>query len=165
MITTIDEILVGLGTTLEGNEDTAIQRKGANLVDAFFMTFNESDIDMPTTADVLHYLTDIQVRDYALGIIDKYNVTRTKEALLYLVDKAPTDSAYINAPATLLAQLYYEEGNKADAFLMLINAQKNYSLALLLDRVFRANWNPEAFKRMRTELHPKVVAGIYGEDN
>ena len=159
---TLNDQLVELGT-LEDNEDTAIQRKGANLVDAFFMSFTASDVDVPTTAMVLHYLTDIQVRDYGLGILDKYN--NVEAALKYLVDQAPTDTPYINAPASILAQLYYEQGNTADAFLTLSNAQPDYSLARLLDRVFRVNWNPASFAKMREELHPQVVKGIFGEDN
>jgi Domain of unknown function (DUF4192) len=158
---TINDQLVELGS-LVNNEETAVQRVGANLIDGFFMSFTESDVDMETTALVLHYLTDIQVRDFALGILDKYK--NTEEALKYLVDKAPTDTEYINAPASLLAQFYYEQGNTADAFLMLSIAQENYSLARLLDRVFKAGWNPEGFARMREELHPQVVAGIFGED-
>lgn len=161
--TTLNDLLVERGT-LENNEDNTIQRNGASLVDGFFMSFNEVDIDMETTADVLWYLTDIQVRDFALGILDKYNSVRTEQALLYLVEQAPTDTAYINAPASLLAQLYYEQGKTADAFLQLTNAQENYSLALLLSRVFKSNWDPKSFARMREELHPKVVEGIFGKE-
>lgn len=161
--TTLNDLLVERGT-LENNEDNTIQRNGASLVDGFFMSFNEVDIDMETTADVLWYLTDIQVRDFALGILDKYNSVRTEQALLYLVEQAPTDTAYINAPASLLAQLYYEQGKTADAFLQLTNAQENYSLALLLNRVFKSNWDPKSFARMREELHPKVVEGIFGKE-
>ena len=161
---TLNDQLVELGT-LEDNHSTAVQRVGANLIDGFFMSFTESDIEMETTALVLHYLTEIQVRDFALGILDKYNSTRTKEALLYLVDKAPTDSAYINAPAALLAQFYYEQGNTADAFITLSNAQDNYSLALLLSRVFKSGWDPKSFAKMRKELHPQVVKNIFGEED
>lgn len=160
---TLNDLLVERGT-LENNEDNTIQRNGASLVDGFFMSFNEVDIDIETTADVLWYLTDIQVRDFALGILDKYNSVRTEQALLYLIEQAPTDTAYISAPASLLAQLYYEQGKTADAFLQLTNAQENYSLALLLSRVFKAGWDPKSFARMREELHPKVVAGIFGDD-
>lgn len=158
---TINDQLVELGT-LVYNEDKSIQRKGANLIDGFFMSFTASDVDMETTALVLHYLTDIQMRDFALGILDKYK--NTEAALKYLVDQAPTDSAYINAPATILAQLYYEQGNTADAFLQLCNAQEDYSLRLLLDRVFRSGWDPKGFARMREELHPQVLKNIFGEE-
>jgi len=158
---TINEQLAELGS-LVSNEETAVQRVGANLIDGFFMSFTESDVDMETTALVLHYLTDIQVRDFALGILDKYK--NVEAALKYLVDKAPTDTEYINAPASLLAQFYYEQRNVEDAFLMLSNAQPDYSLAILLSRVFKSGWDPSSFARMREELHPQVVAGIFGED-
>jgi hypothetical protein len=158
---TINDRLVELGTLVD-NEDKLIQRKGASLVDGFFMSFTASDVDETTTTDVLYYLTDIQVRDFGLGILDKYN--NTEAALKYLIDKAPTDTIYISAPSALLAQLYYEQGNTADAFLTLSNAQENYSLRLLLDRVFRAGWDPKGFARMRAELHPVVIANIFGED-
>jgi len=161
---TINDQLVELGTLVD-NEETAVQRVGANLIDGYFMSFNASDIEMETTALVLYYLTDIQVRDFALGIIDKYDAKRTELALCHLVNKAPTDSTYINAPASLLAQLYYEQGKTADAFLVLSNAQDDYSLALLLARVFKSGWDPAGFAHMREQLHPQVVAGIFGEDN
>jgi hypothetical protein len=158
---TINDQLVELGTLVD-NEDKSIQRKGANLIDGFFMSFTASDVDMETTALVLHYLTDIQVRDFGLGLLGKYN--NTEAALKYLIDKAPTDTTYINAPASLLAQLYYEQGNTADAFLTLSNAQPDYSLALLLDRVFKSGWDPKGFARMREELHPVVIAKMFGEE-
>ena len=158
---TINDRLVELGTLVD-NEDKLIQRKGASLVDGFFMSFTASDVDETTTTDVLYYLTDIQVRDFGLGILDKYK--NTEAALKYLIDKAPTDTIYISAPSALLAQLYYEQGNTADAFLTLSNAQEDYSLRLLLDRVFKASWDPKGFARMRAELHPQVLKHIFGEE-
>jgi hypothetical protein len=157
----MNDQLVELGTLVD-NENTAVQRVGANLIDGYFMSFNASDVDMETTALVLYYLTDIQVRDFGLGILDKYD--NTKAALKYLIDKAPTDTIYISAPSALLAQLYYEQGNTADAFLTLSNAQEDYSLRLLLDRVFKSGWDPKGFARMRAELHPQVLKNIFGEE-
>jgi len=160
---TMHDQLVELGTLVD-NENTAVQRVGANLIDGYFMSFNASDVEMETTALVLYYMTDIQVRDFALGILDKYDAKRTELALCHLVNKAPTDSIYISGPVSILAQLYYEQGNTADAFLTLTNAQPDYSLALLLDRVFRASAPKEMFAAMRKELHPKVVKNIFGEE-
>jgi len=158
---TMHEQLTELGV-LTDNENTAVQRVGANLIDGYFMSFNASDVEMETTALVLYYMTDIQVRDFALGILDKYK--NTEAALKYLVDQAPTDTPYIHAPASLLAQLYYEQGNTADAFLILTTAQPDYSLARLLTRVFRSGWDPTGFATMRKELHPQVVKNIFGEE-
>lgn len=161
MTATINDQLVELGVLGDQN-NTAIQRKGAHLIDGFLMSFNESDIDEQTTVMALHYLTDIQVRDYAMGLLDKYD--NVLPALNYLLDKAPTDTAFINAPAALLATYLYERGDSASAAITLTNAQQHYSLGMLLRRVMAAGMPPSMFSVMRESLHPKVVAGIFGEE-
>ena len=158
---TINDHLVELGT-LVGNEDRVAQRVGARLVEEFFASpTNQSD---EVLVNVLYYLTDIQVRDYALGLLDPSNADKLRTALSILLDAAPTDTAYINAPACLLAAVEYEQGNTEDALIMLSNADVNYSLSNLFTRVFNAGWPTTSFATMRAELHPKVVAGIFGED-
>ena len=159
---TINDHLVELGT-LASNEDRAAQRVGARLVEEFFASPTKQNDEV--IVNVLYYLTDIQVRDYALGLLDPSTPDKFRPALSVLLEAAPTDSGYINAPACLLAALEYEQDNKEDALIMLSNADKNYSLAMLLTRVFAAGWPKEAFGNMRAELHPKVIAGIFGEDN
>jgi hypothetical protein len=67
--------------------------------------------------------------------------------------------------ASLFASLAYERGEGALAQKALDRAladDDQYSLALLLRRVFNAGWPPESFTAMRIDLHPKVVAGIFG---
>lgn len=161
--TTINDQLVELGT-LAGNEDKVIQRAGAEMIEAFFNTHNEGDnVSENTVAQLLFYLTDIQVRDYALGLLDPATPDKFRPALSMLLDMAPTDSEYINAPACLLAALEYEQENVEEALVILSNADVMYSLATLLTRVFTAGWPASAFANMRAELHPKVVAGIFGE--
>lgn len=160
---TINDHLVELGT-LAKNEDKAIQRAGAEMIEAFFNTHNEGDnVSEDTVAQLLFYLTDIQVRDYALGLLDPATPDKFRPALSLLLDAAPTDTEYINAPACLLAALEYEQDNKEDALVILSNADVMYSLATLLTRVFTAGWPGSAFGNMREELHPKVTAGIFGE--
>jgi hypothetical protein len=162
--TTINDQLVELGT-LAGNEDKVIQRAGAEMIEAFFNTHNEGDnVSENTVAQLLFYLTDIQVRDYALGLLDPATPDKFRPALSLLLEAAPTDTEYINAPACLSSALEYEQDNKEDAFLILSNASANYSLAMLLTRVFTAGWPANAFGNMRNELHPKVTAGIFGEE-
>ena len=158
---TINDRLVELGV-LGNQKDKTIQRAGAMLVDDFFQTFNK-EVDEDTTVALLHYLTDIQVRDYALGILDKYETKLTLAGLNYLLDKAPTDTAYINAPACLLATFLYERGDSASAAVTLTNVSGYYPLALLLSRVMKAGWPANSFAAMRTEIHPKVEKGIFGE--
>ena len=156
---TINDHLVELGT-LTSNEDRAVQRVGARLVEEFFASPTKQSDEV--LVNVLYYLTDIQVRDYALGLLDPSTPDKFRPALLLLLDAAPTDTDYINAPACLLAALEYEQDNKEDALIMLSNASEKYSLAMLLARVFAAGWPANAFGQMRNELHPMVVAGIFG---
>jgi len=162
MTLTINDQLVELGT-LENNEERVVQRVGAKLISEFLLSEADKQNE-ETIANVLYYLTDIQVRDYALGLLDPAQPDKFRPALSVLLEAAPTDTAYINAPACLLAALEYEQDNKEDALVMLSNASENYSLAMLLSRVFAAGWPAESFSNMRNELHPKVVAGIFGED-
>lgn len=160
---TTNDILVELGTLVD-NEDKTIQRAGAEMIEAFLNTHQEgNNVDSATVAQLLFYLTDIQVRDYTLGLLDPSTPDKFRPALSLLLDAAPTDTEYINAPACLLAALEYEQNNKTAALLTLSNADQKYSLGMLLVRVFAADWPAEAFGNMRNELHPKVVAGIFEE--
>ena len=160
---TTNDLLVELGTLID-NEDITIQRAGAEMIEAFLNTHQEGDnVDAATVAQLLFYLTDIQVRDYMLGLLDPSTPDKFRPALSLLLESAPTDSDYINAPACLLAALEYEQDNKEDALIMLSNAGEKYSLAMLLARVFEAGWPAESFGQMRNELHPKVVASIFGK--
>lgn len=162
---TLNDLLVELGS-LGDNKDTAPQRVGARLVQEYLETCKEYHaLDTEQLANLLYYLTDIQVRDYVLGLLNVEQAYTQEYALRYLLEAAPTDTEYINAPATLLAVLQYEQGRSTDAFITLSNASENYSLAQLLRRVFTAGWEPEGFAQMRNELHPQVAAGIFGEDN
>ena len=159
---TINDQLVELGTLVD-NESQSVQRVGARMVENLFDTFNKDYLpDAETTANILYFLTDIQVRDYALGLLDKDKSERLIPALLHLLEAAPTDTIYINAPASLLSVLHYEMNDIADAVLVLSNASTDYSLALLLIRMYKNNWKPGSFAKMRSELHPKVTAGIFG---
>jgi len=159
---TINDHLVELGTLVD-NKEQSVQRVGARLVEQYFAS-SSTEQDAEVVVNVLYYLTDIQVRDYALGLMNKDKADTLIPALANLIEHAPTDTEYINAPASILAGLYYEVGNTTDAFLTLSNAQHNYSLAILLNRVFKSGWEPASFAAMRAELHPKVVAGIFGEE-
>jgi uncharacterized protein YbdZ (MbtH family) len=162
---TVNDILVELGTLVD-NKETQIQRAGAEMVEAFFNTHQEGDnVDAPTTAQLLYYLTDIQVRDYVLGLLDPSNPVPYLTALNFLLEEAPTDTIYISAPAALLAVMHYELDNPDAAFTVLSNAQDGYSLAMLLYRVFKSGWMPSSFADMRKELHPKVTEGIFGGDS
>ena len=162
---TLNDLLVELGT-LETNQETAPQRVGARLIESHLDSYSvDNKPDTEATANLLYFLTDIQVRDYTLGLINPDKAAQQVPALEYLLNEAPTDTTYINAPASLLATIHYELSEVKEAFLVLSNVSEDYSLAQLLRRVFTAGWPAGAFANMRAELHPQVTAGIFGESN
>jgi hypothetical protein len=72
---------------------------------------------------------------------------------------------FVAPVACLFAAMAYERGEGALAHKGLDRAlgdDDQYSLAHLLRRVFTAGWPPQSFSAMRAQLHPKVVAAIFG---
>lgn len=160
----IEDRLQQLGTLIK-NQDNQIQRTGADLITKFYTEYQISDdVDEETSANILYYLTDIQVRDFAMGMLNPEDAERQQEMFEFLVSVAPDESDFINAPACLLSLVHYEQDRVADAVLSLIKTNTEYSLSQLLMRVYRSNWDKGSFAKMREELHPAVKAGIYGEE-
>ena len=144
-----------------------LQRDGATAVIDLAGEFASGRIgqDLELTARVIGRLRDIQVRDFALGSHDEENFDAYFQMWRHLMRIAP--KGYIAPIASLCAALAYESGDGALAHRALDRALEDangYSLALLLRRVFTAGWPPASFAAMRRELHPKVCAGIFGED-
>ena len=146
---------------------TKLQRDGATAVIDLAGEFASGRIgqDLELTARVIGRLSDIQVRDFALGSHDEENVDSYFQMWRHLMRIAP--KGFIAPVASLCAALAYESGDGALAHRALDRALEDvngYSLALLLRRVFTAGWPPASFAAMRRELHPKVCAGIFGLD-
>lgn len=145
-----------------------LQRDGAlsviDLASRFIAGSVGQDIaaDQELSARVIGRLSDIQVRDFALGSHDDATLDIYRAMWLYLLRIAP--SCFIAPVASLLAAVTYERGEGALAQRCLDRAIEDdsaYSLATLLRRVFSAGWPPESFAQMRKELHPKVCAAIF----
>lgn len=118
--------------------------------------------DQRLSGQVIGALSDIQVRDFALGSHDEESIEVYWTMWRYLARIAP--SGFVAPVASLLAALSYEKGEGALAQRCLDRAladDPSYSLAALLRRVFSAGWPPESFGAMRRDLHPKVCAGIF----
>ncbi len=118
--------------------------------------------DQDLSARVLGSLSDIQVRDFALGSHDETSIEVYWAMWRYLARIAPT--GFVAPVASLLAAISYERGEGALAQRSLDRALEDdpsYSLAGLLRRVFSAGWPPQSFAAMRRDLHPKVCAGIF----
>jgi hypothetical protein len=109
-------------------------------------------------------MSDVQVRDYALGVHseDTFDIYFTMwRELLRLAPRG-----YVAPIACILAAMSYESGDGALAQKALDRAftdDERYPLAGLLRRVFNAGWPPESFAQMRRELHPKVIDAIFEE--
>ena len=113
-------------------------------------------------ARVLGRLSDIQVRDFALGSHSTTSFSTYWGMWRYLLQIAP--EGFVAPVACLFATLAYEQAEIALAYRSLDRAsidQPEYSLTILLRRVFGSGWPAAAFAAMRTELHPKVTAGIF----
>lgn len=141
-----------------------LQRDGATAVIDLSMQFADRgyQCDVELIAQVLGRLSDIQVRDFALGTHSEKSFDTYWNMWLYLLRVAPTGSV---APvACLFATLAYERGSGELAYRALDRATQDdpkYALTLLLRRVFTSGWPAGAFAAMRVELHPKVTAGIF----
>lgn len=142
-----------------------LQRDGATAVIdlAGEYTQGRGAEDRELTARVIGRISDIQVRDFALGSHNVETADAYWQMWRELLLIAPR--GFVAPIASIFAALAYERGEGALAHKALDRAladDDRYSLALLLRRVFTAGWPPQSFSAMRAELHPKVVAGIFG---
>lgn len=119
--------------------------------------------DRSLVARMIGRMSDVQVRDYALGVHSEDNYDLYFTMWRELLRLAPR--GFVAPLACIVAAMAYENGDGALAQKALDRAFDDggqYPLASLLRRVFNAGWPPESFASMREELHPKVVATIYG---
>ena len=105
--------------------------------------------------------TDLQLRDYLMGLVDDHtlvNATKVVEAMLYELPEGNRRSLYC-----VLSAYSYEAGDKNRAIAHLTSAldeDAEYPLAKLLKRVYKAEWPFNSFAEMRGSCHPKVVEGL-----
>ena len=141
-----------------------MQRDGATAVidlAAEFKKYGEAS-NPDLIARVLGRLSDIQVRDFALGTHNSESFETYWCMWHYLLQIAPI--GYVAPVATLFATLAYERADTPLAYRCLDRATVDaptYALTILLRRVFGSGWPAAAFAAMRIELHPKVTAGIF----
>jgi hypothetical protein len=149
----------------DAEEINDLQRDGATAVIDLAGEFEEgrNTEDRELVARVIGRMSDIQVRDFALGSHTPETTDWYWQMWRELLVMAPR--GFVAPIASVFAALAYERGEGALAQRALDRAfadDEKYSLALLLRRVFSAGWPAESFTAMRKELHPKVVAGIFG---
>ena len=149
----------------DAEEIQDLQRDGATAIIDLAGEYREGRgaEDRELVARVIGRLSDIQVRDFALGSHSDESADSYWSMWRDLLRIAPR--GFVAPIASLYAALAYERGEGALAQKALDRAlhdDDQYSLALLLRRVFTAGCPPHSFTAMRAELHPKVVAGIFG---
>jgi hypothetical protein len=130
------------------------------LLDEFRMGHGASEQIL--VARMIGRMSDVQVRDYALGVHTEDTFDLYFAMWRELLRKAPR--GFVAPIACIVAAMSYESGDGALAQKALDRAladDERYPLAGLLRRVFNAGWPPESFAQMRAELHPKVIAAIF----
>jgi len=157
--------VIGFRIDSEDSQLNAKQRDGAEsillLADFYIQDGKCEDFDLK--ARVLGRLSDIQVRDFALGCHDQKSIGAYWMMWRDLLRIAPPK--FVAPVASLFAALCYENGEGALAHRALdraIEDDPEYSLSRLLRRVFSSGWPPSGFAQLRSELHPRVTKTIFG---
>lgn len=130
------------------------------LLDDFRMGYGASNRTL--VARMIGRMSDLQVRDYAMGVHTEDTYDLFFMMWRELLRLAPV--GFVAPIACIVAAMAYEGGDGALAQKALDRAledDERYPLAALLRRVFNAGWPPESFAAMRAELHPKVIASIF----
>jgi hypothetical protein len=120
--------------------------------------------DRNLCARLIGRMSDVQVRDFALGIHEEDSYDLYFAMWRELLRIAPP--GFISPIACIVAAMAYEGGDGAlaqKAVDRAIEDGESYPLAGLLRRVFNAGWPPQSFAQMRADLHPRVVATIFNE--
>ena len=135
--------------------------EAVSLINESILNF-EDGLPAETISKLIYSINnEIQIRDYFLGLPNVFSVETCRSFLSYVgasVDESESYSIF-----TILSAYFYELDEVELATLSLATAlqiKSDYSLALLLERVYQAGWSPKAFVQMRDELHEKVVNGL-----
>ena len=157
--------VIGFRVDPEANNLNELQRDGAEsvLLLADFYIQNGACKDYDLIARVLGRLTDVQVRDFALGCHNDETLDAYWTMWRDLLRIAPPK--FVAPVASLFAAIAYENGEGALAHRALdraIEDDNEYSLSRLLRRVFSSGWPPTGFAQLRAELHPRVTQTIFG---
>jgi hypothetical protein len=119
----------------------------------------------PTAQEIAQFAVaineHIQVRDFVMGIPSERDVNYVGNWLSYVGNKTP--EIYDVPIATIMSSLYYSVGNEESATFYVekaLNSNPNYSLAVLLKKVYQSNWGADGIVNMRNNLHVKVKAEL-----
>jgi tetratricopeptide (TPR) repeat protein len=142
--------------------DLPTHLEAKNALDSLLDSFQDSRMleENAIKTATIGISNSIQIRDYALGAIGITLDSEDSLAFITAIQLLGQDSAALEA---IRGAYLYELGQIAEANKALDKAlelQNGHTLALLLRRVMSAGWPSTAFASMRSECHPKVVAGL-----
>jgi hypothetical protein len=148
----------------DGSDLSPLRRDGVDAMELLLDEFRigRGPTDRKLVARVIGRMSDVQVRDYALGTFSEDTFDLYFAMWRELLRLAP--SGFVAPIACIVAAMSYESGDGALAHKALDRClvdDEHYPLGALLRRVFNAGWPPESFTQMRAELHPKVIATIF----
>ncbi len=148
----------------QGKDVKERQREGALAINDLLNRYDYEgeSVSQGLVALVLVRLKDLQVRDYAMGIVSPANIDLMYELWQWLSRTSPV--GYLAPVSTLHAEIAYEKGELDVAYYALDRAladEPSYGLAKLLRRTFAAGWPAASFVTMRAELHPKICAALF----
>ena len=153
-------------TSTATNYDALTTQECKSAIDRIFASSITSNGEwLMSNEDVLitHYgvMNNIQLRDYLMGAPSVYSLDHSITAIANIVNVCHAKELDSYAFNTVSASFYFEQGNKAQALLMLSEALgKDYSLAKLISRVILGGAPSNIFGAMRAELHSKVVDNL-----
>ena len=116
-------------------------------------------------AVILAVNSDLQVRDWLMGLPNRWSLDEGIKFMQYMCVHSPTED--LVPFVTLQALYYYELGNTEKTTSLLnyaLRLNKNYELAKLLLRVLNAGWPADQFATMRNELDPQILENCYGPE-
>jgi tetratricopeptide (TPR) repeat protein len=116
-------------------------------------------------AVILAVNSDLQVRDWLIGLPNRWSHDEGIKLMQYLCVHAPSED--LVPFVTLQALYYYESGNVEKAISLIdyaLRLDKNYALANLFKRVMNISLPITDFQAMRNELDHKVIEACYGEE-
>jgi hypothetical protein len=127
---------------------------------------NEIELtDDKLAAVILAVNSDLQVRDWLMGLPKRWTIEEGIKLMQYLCTHAPTEDL---VPFVTIQSLYHHEQGDTEKAILLLNyalrLDADYALAGLLKRVYSAGWAPDVWKTMRDELDVKVVEACYGKE-
>ena len=120
--------------------------------------------DEKLEAVILAVNSDLQVRDWLMGLPNRWTLDEGIKLMQYLCVQAPTED--LVPFVTLQSIYYYEQGNTEKATTLInyaLRLDSSYALATLIQKIYSLGWPIESFQNMRDELDVKILEECYGK--